>query len=357
MRGLVYDGRSARGRPAAVAIEDRILILSFDDGATDRVGMERLTRGARTPERLTVHREDQPDWRLVVTEPELTAALAGLHPLGRFRRTTIALYSGVSAALVAGALGLWLGGDRVLDLVVPLLPHRPLERLGESVVKAMGSDRKCDTQAGEAALGRLLTRLTPPGGFAEPIHVSVADTATINAFAVPGGRVVILHGLIDQAESPDEVAGILAHEITHVQLHHPTKALIRAIGVSTLVQAIGGQTGALMNEAVLLSGSRDAERAADAGALTLLDGAGISPKGLADFFKRMNAKKTSAKKNRGDALIDRLGGFMATHPGNDERLTAIDGAGKSERKTTPAMSDEDWKSLRDICETAGSADE
>jgi beta-barrel assembly-enhancing protease len=108
-----------------------------------------------------------------------------------------------------------------------------------------------------------------------------------------------------------------------------------------------------MNEAVLLSGTRDAERAADAGALQLLAEARISPVGLADFFRRMGARKPAHNTSHGDALIDRLGGFMASHPGNDERLSAIDRAGKGEGETTTAMSDDDWKSLRAICKTDG----
>jgi Zn-dependent protease with chaperone function len=353
VRGLIYDGLSARGRTAAVTIEFGVLAISYADGSIERISLSTLARGVRSPERITVHRDDAPDWRLVIAEPNLPRELSGLRPVGRFRGRTVAVYTAVSLALIMSAASLWAGGDRILDVIVSVIPHRPLEKLGNAMVKGIGSDRRCNAPDGQAALERLLTRLRPPQGFVEPIRVSVADVDTINAFAAPGGQIVILRGLIDQAKSPDEVAGVLAHELTHVQLHHPTKALIRAVGLSTLVQSLGGQTGALMNEAVLLSGTRDAERAADAGALQLLAGARISPVGLADFFRRMGARKPAHNASRGDALIDRLGGFMASHPGNGERLSAIDRAGKGEGETTPAMSDDDWKSLRTICKTDG----
>jgi Zn-dependent protease with chaperone function len=310
-----------------------------------------LARGITTAERLTVHRDDMPDWRLVVTESDPPAELKALRPLRGVRKKTAAIYGAVSALVVAGALGLWFGGDAVFDLIVPLIPHSALEKLGNTVIKGIGGDRQCNAADGQAALNRLLRKLKPPQGFAEPIRISVADSDTINAFAAPGGHIVILRGLIDQAKSADEVAGVVAHEITHVQLHHPTKALIRAVGVSTLVQALGGQTGAFVNQAVLLSGSRDAERAADAGALQLLAHARISPAGMADFFRRMEARKSAHHESRSDAVIDRLGSFMATHPGNDERVNAIDQAGKEATQTVPAMPDEDWKSLQGICST------
>jgi Zn-dependent protease with chaperone function len=352
MRGLIYDGLSARPRPATVEMEQDALAIGFDDGASDRVPFGLLTRGATSPERLTIHRGDAPDWRLVITEPELADALQKLRPVGRFGKQTMAAYTAFSAALIAGAIGLWLSGDRILDLATPLVPHRWQESLGRLVVEEIGGDQ-CTAPKGQAALDHLLNRLRPPEGFAEPVRVIVADSDTINAFAAPGGQVVILRGLIDQAESSDEVAGVLAHEITHVQLHHPTKALIRAIGLSTLIQALGGQTGAIANDAILLHGSRNAERAADAGALKLLGKANISPVGMADFFRRMAAKTTSKPVNSGDALIDRLGSFMATHPGNDERVSAIQAAGRGQSQTTPAMSDEDWKNLRAVCDSTG----
>jgi Zn-dependent protease with chaperone function len=351
-RGVIYDGLSARPRPVTIVVEPDALAISFDDGGADRVPLGILTRGATHPERLTVHRGDLPDWRLVVTEPELAAMLRRLRPVGRFSRRTMAAYAAVSLLVIAGTIGLWLGGERMLDLATPLVPHRWQESLGQLVIEEIGGDR-CTSPKGQAALDHLLNRLRPVEGFAEHVRVIVADNGTINAFAAPGGQVVILRGLIDQAESPDEVAGVLAHEITHVQLRHPTKALIRALGLSTLIQSLGGQTGAIANEAILLHGSRSAERAADAGALKLLARANISPVGMADFFRRMAVKATAKPANKGGALIDRLGSFMATHPGNKERVEAIEAAGRGQTGTMPALSDEDWKSLRAICASTG----
>jgi Zn-dependent protease with chaperone function len=352
MRGLIYDGQSARARPATVTIDQDALAIGFDDGGSDRVPRGVLARGATHPERLTLHRDDAPDWRLVITEPELAGTLRNLRPVGRFGKKTIVAYATVSVALIAGSIGLWFGGEHILDLAAPLVPHRWQESLGHLVIEEIGGNR-CTAPKGQAALDRLLDRLRPPEGFVEPVRVIVADNDTINAFAAPGGQVVILRGLIDQAESSDEVAGVLAHEITHVQLHHPTKALIRAIGLSTLIQALGGQTGAIANDAILLHGSRNAERDADTGALKLLKSANISPTGMADFFRRMAAKTASKQANHGDALIDRLGSFMATHPGDQERISAIEAAGHGQPETTPALSGEDWKSLRAVCDSTG----
>ena len=72
MRGLIYDGLSARGNTAAVTIAYDTLVISYADGAIDRIPLNVLARGVRTPERITLHRDDAPDWRLVIhAEPDL----------------------------------------------------------------------------------------------------------------------------------------------------------------------------------------------------------------------------------------------------------------------------------------------
>src|SRR5690606_26348291 len=99
--------------------------------------------------------------------------------------------------------------------------------------------------------------------------VSVADDPQVNAFAAPGGRIVLLEGLLREAESPDEIAGVLAHEIGHVTERHPTAAALRLLGIQALLTGIFGD-GSLASAAagaggllVALSYSRDDERTAD----------------------------------------------------------------------------------------------
>ena len=183
--------------------------------------------------------------------------------------------------------GLWFSGDRLAGSIAAMLPRSVLAPIGRSVVTELGGDKGCDATDGKAALDSLLRRLRPAQGFIEPITLTVADRPVVNAFAAPGGQIVIFRGLIDKAQSADELAGVLAHEVTHVQHRHPGKMLIRQAGLSLLIKAIAGDVGQAADTAVLLRGSRNAERAADAGALDLLRQAHISPAGFADFFKRM----------------------------------------------------------------------
>ena len=93
----------------------------------------------------------------------------------------------------------------------------------------------CDAPAGRAALQRLKDRLTEGQGLRYDIDLAVFDHEMINAFAAPGGQIVIMRGLLDAAESPEEVAGVLAHEIGHVEARDPTRLAFRSAGSAGII--------------------------------------------------------------------------------------------------------------------------
>lgn len=356
-RALLYDGLTARGRQTVAEYSPDGVELQCEDGVPERLPLALLSRGTMRDGRVTIHRDDAPDWRLVLHDPPADWLLL-LRPIGQPARRTIVAYAAVGAMIVAAVIGLWLSGGRLLDLAAPMVPHRLTEPIGRAVVGELGGKSRCAATAGQKALDRLVDRLRPAHGFVEPVRVIVADVPVVNAFAAPGGQVVIFDGLIDRAQSGDEVAGVLAHELTHVQLRHPTKALLRQTGLSMLIQSVAGDVGHFADMALMLQGSREAERAADAGALDLLRQARISPAGFADFFKRMEMSSPPAKKpDKSVALIEKLGNFAATHPGGAERITAIEKVEAEAWPATPAMTDEDWKALRAICDRTEGDDE
>lgn len=140
-----------------------------------------------------------------------------------------------------------------------------------------------------------------------------------NAFALPGGTVIVSDALVRALEDdPDALAGVLAHEITHTRERHGLEALYRSIGLYALIALLVGDAGPILDEVLLegntllqLSGTRAAEREADAGALPLMRAAGYDPAGLARFLERM-------AEAHGDG-----GGWASTHPASSERARAI----------------------------------
>ena len=92
---------------------------------------------------------------------------------------------------------------------------------------------------GQAALDRFVGRLREAGGIATPVTITVVDDPAINAFTLPGGRVLVMRGLIAAATDGPMLAGVIAHELGHVAHRDPTTTLIRGLEFSLLLNAIG----------------------------------------------------------------------------------------------------------------------
>ena len=199
----------------------------------------------------------------------------------------------------------------------------------------------CTDPEGIDSLAEMTRRLTPPDS-PYRFEVRVANLKMVNAFALPGGQIVIAEGLLLAAGSPDEVAGVLAHEMGHVLHRHSTAAIIKGLGLAFLFGAMLGDLGigVVSGAGEILVGlgfRREAEAEADEEAFALLERAGLNGHGLADFFERMEAGTGD-----GPAALR----FLSTHPPTENRRRLAE-----ERSTsgTPSLDEAAWKSLFGIC--------
>jgi predicted Zn-dependent protease len=159
--------------------------------------------------------------------------------------------------------------------------------------------------------------------------VAILDSNEINAFATSGGHIFITRGLIAAAKSEDALAGVIAHEIAHIQLQHSIKAIrtsritqaILITGTAAAGAAIGYDVNALTDVFVESVGeivttlvnsgySQRQEFDADDMALNLLASAGYSTSGLIDMLKELSAIQSSSS-----------GGFGKTHPSPTQRIS------------------------------------
>ena len=175
----------------------------------------------------------------------------------------------------------------------------------------------------------------------------VINTRMENAFALPGGIVVVTKGLIFNARSAEEVAGVIAHEIGHIHYDHPIEGLYRTAAVSTVVGLVTGDVagGILitgLGRWVLNSGySRVAERQADGYALERLYAAGIDSRGFEEFFTRALAAQAQGE--------GALSGFLSTHPLTRERIETVRRAPRATGKGVSGDDRREWLRLRRIC--------
>ena len=124
--------------------------------------------------------------------------------------------------------------------------------LGESVFESYKEGRNLVEDPGilsslEAITGPLLSTI-PDKRY--KFHVYIIDDPTINAFALPGGFVVLNTGLLLAAESGEEVLGVLAHEISHVTLQHGIRKLLDSLGLILIVKAVLGDHSGIWGEVV-----------------------------------------------------------------------------------------------------------
>jgi predicted Zn-dependent protease len=195
---------------------------------------------------------------------------------------------------------------------------------------------------GRAAFDKLSARLSTAAELGVPLQIAVVRRAEANAIALPGGRIYVFQGLIAKAETPDELAGVIAHEIGHVARRDGTKSILQGAGLSFLFgmmlgDFVGG--GAMVVAATTLlrsSYSRDVERAADAYGVDLMLKAEADPQALAHMLGRIAGDKSAGPK----ILLD--------HPEAAERITAIN-AMRRASSPRPLLSDADWTALKRIC--------
>lgn len=210
-------------------------------------------------------------------------------------------------------------GELAFQQMVPRLRLLPEDALADQVVERIG------------------VRLT--AGSSYPYHFHVTRDPAINAFALPGGRVVVNTGLLMSADNAEEVAGVLAHEASHVERRHALRNMIRALGLRAVMAVVlgdyaAGIWGDMASELADLSYSRDLEREADLEGLLMLRKAGLPATGMASFFEKM-----AAREDEGISLL-------SSHPTSEERLEALHLAMKEGKPYLQQSLDVDWDEVK-----------
>jgi len=246
---------------------------------------------------------------------------------------------------------LWLGAAVLfavgaaagLPRLAKHLPWRTERWLG-GLVGGPGRSQTCEARASteaRAALDTLVARLYPvlPGDREIPVTVEVVRGETVNAYATLGGHVYVIDGLLQKAQSPDELAGVLAHEIEHVRHRHIIQGFatslftLAALSVSFPDQAEAGSRLAYVLLSLKFSRAQEAE--ADVAGLERLKAAHVDSRGFEEFFARAEAT--------GEAME-----ILSSHPANESRAALA--ARYRGYATTPALDAREWSALRRICQ-------
>ena len=233
----------------------------------------------------------------------------------RWAAVWLAVAASILALLISAAVFIPWAARKSVDA----LPHSVDKQLGDSAWEQMDLGGKTVTDPlVVGAIQQMVDRLKPAAGGDWDFRIQVVASGQVNAFALPGGRICVYTGLIAKAQRPEQVAGVIAHELAHVTRRHGIHAAVNQVGMLIGLQLLVGDTSGLIGlagQGAMLAYSRDNEREADAEGARMLAAAGLDPLGLAEFFDLLKGEKGSE-----------LPGFaqvLSTHPDHDDRIAAI----------------------------------
>ncbi len=358
--GHYVDGRTAARQRATIHLMRTGLQVTTGSSATLwwPYSEIRQTQGFYPGEQVRLERGGDFPEALLVSDASFLAALHQVAPelTGRFydpsrRRTRVALtvLAAVAAIGIVIALFFW-GLPALADVAAARVPVAWEERLGAAVAEHLAPPVKRCTDPARAQVidGIVAALIAPPPKPPYTFRVVVVDEPTVNAFAAPGGYIVLFRGLLEQTRSPEELAGVLAHEIQHVLHRHATRTLLQHASAGLLVSALTGDATGALAYAVesartlgTLHYSRQAEEEADAEGIRMLLAAGINPAGMIAFLESLRKDEGTTR-----AVVT----YLSTHPSTEDRIEKLKAlAGQSPRASVKLLPDYDWRNIKKIC--------
>ncbi len=362
--GIFYDGTSSERHQVTVdAAPDALRIQGADGTLLAQWPYNELQHLSAADDVLRLSRINSPTLaRLEVRDPALALAIDDLagtvdrtgRTARRARHKVIGWAFATTVSLVLVAL---FGLPALVERLTPLIPLSLEQRLGAAVepqVRAMlntgssGTAFECGTaeaeKAGRAALDKLLSLMEGAASLPIPLKTVVVRRRDSNAIALPGGYVYVFNGLVTKAETPDELASVIAHEIGHVAHRDGTRSLLQAAGLSFLFGMLlgdftgGGLAVIAVKTIVESSYSRDVEASADLYAVRLMARIGGDPRALGAILERIQGAIEPGVK------------IFLDHPETKARVAAINAATdvlQFERK--PLLDAAEWRALRRVC--------
>lgn len=232
---------------------------------------------------------------------------------------------GVAALLVLGCGILFWYTPDILAATATSLPLSVDEQIGDSTMDDLEGQLgpRMDDPTIQAFLDRTIARLEPHASErAFRFRIHAVDSDEVNAFALPGGQMVVMRGLLAEAGDPEEVAGVLAHEMAHVTERHGIRsaahgagrwlALTILIGDDSALLGLAGEAASYANGSAY---SRESESEADAEGVRLMAASGLDPRALARFFERL--------KQRSGSELTGMANWLSSHPEHDARIAHV----------------------------------
>ncbi|MCW8916438.1 MAG: M48 family metallopeptidase [Magnetovibrio sp.] len=346
-----YDGRKAVAHQVHVQLSATALMIISENGSVlESWPFHDIELGDRAKDWVRIAKKDS-EARLAFSNPAAFRALKDRAPgmLDQQKKVRHGMVLAV-ASTIAVIAGIYFSTPLLTQAIVAMVPYSFETKLGnnaaDAIVNVVGVNDKrsiCKSREGYFALDEMVQKLSKHTSGSYAYNVRVLDVDMVNAIALPGGNIFLFRGLLEKAETPEEVAGVLAHEMAHVDFRHPMHGMVRSYGLQIISDMMfgGGSLSGISSILMSTSYTREAEAEADDAALQTMHSAGISTDGFAAFFARLH--QLEQKNSFG------LPDFLATHPASDERAQKARDV-RVVPNTKPVLTTEHWKALHAICD-------
>jgi Zn-dependent protease with chaperone function len=260
----------------------------------------------------------------------------------------------VFAGLGIVGLLLWLGFillGNLAEYAIGFLPPEVDQKFGELAGENMdhGGSEVFDAAIVEPVqeiVSILETAVREVDGKDWVFDVHVIDADIENAYALPGGYIVVYTGLLEEMERPEQLAGVLAHEMAHVTERHGLERIIKMVGVAFVVDGLLGDVEGMialgaefLSFSTINAYSRDAESEADLKGLAFLQEAQIDPRGLIEFFSKLE--------EIGGDIDGMIPEWVSTHPDHQVRIQSIEESIDKSIEIDDLGEKIAWKELKD----------
>jgi predicted Zn-dependent protease len=348
-KAYYYDGKTAFRHDADVTISPHAIEVSGKFGAVSwRHEEVRQTQGGHGCEPVRLEKGGE---AVIVNEDGFVAALNQIAPRSRFRDASKAgkniLFIIIAFLLTAAAgTGAYFWAiPWAAKIAAEKVPPHVEERLGRTFVEGITRvAHECGSTEVNVPVKVIEERLeaaAPRNPYR--FRVYVLKSKTVNAFAAPGGYIVVFTGLIEKTDSPEELAGVLAHEMQHVLNKHATREMFQGYSAGMLASLFLGDfrgTSRALATMGNLRYSRMTEDEADRLGAGLVMKADIDPRGMADVFGKLPEMP-----NIGFVK------YLSDHPATADRVDTIKRLTAGAKKNyVPLLPGIDWKKVRASCD-------
>jgi beta-barrel assembly-enhancing protease len=304
-QGRFYNGLSSRALDAVVALEENTILIAYTDKegesqtvAWDIAQMKKNEFIAK--DKVTLLYGAFPPQSLEINSAEFIHALKTKYTQKEFMKSHYHFLAnkGWKGVIIGGSLCVsiillfyFFGIPTIAENIAEKFPIEYEKQIGEQLFDVLTREYVKDSSK-TALVNEFFQELGYPSKY--DAEITVVDYSMVNAFAVPGGNIVVFSGILDKMQNSNELAALLAHELSHIELKHSTKSIFRSLAnymfISLIFYDVNAIASILLENVDMLTNlhySRTLEQEADEHGLAMMLDRKIDPKGMIQLFETL----------------------------------------------------------------------